>query len=87
MDARRLLDCLVCDRLATNASGRLPPALRREDPLYRKVRIALERQHPRPAGVKRGMALLESEPCAVYADYDNPDPVTGAYQLRRFYYR
>lgn len=84
VDAARLRDVMVRDRMATNASGHLPPVLVREAD---RVRLAL-RQLRRNAvtcslrGVKRGAAWLPTENALVFADYHEPHPVTGEYPLR-----
>ncbi len=81
-----LRDVMVCDRLATNASGRLPPVLYRSDKRLKAVALELEADEAtRPIkGVKRGVALLYTDRCAVYVDYQGKDPVTGEYALHRF---
>lgn len=80
-----LRDMMVCDRLASNASGKLPAALRVRDKRLKHMILRLEQNEqtrPKP-GVKRGAAILYTESCIVYADYreTNKNPVTGAYPL------
>ncbi|MEG2204319.1 MAG: DUF4080 domain-containing protein, partial [Oscillospiraceae bacterium] len=84
--AAALRDALVCDRLATDCSGRLPRCLQEPVPALGQTRAALDRepQTRRPAGTKRGLALLTTRPCAVYADYRDKNPVTGEYALREY---
>ena len=84
----KLRDNLVCDRLATDSSGVLPGFLEIKDPLLRRVKAELNNlaSSRRPDGVKRGLALIYSEACAVYVDYENKNPITGEYPLRKFYY-
>ena len=48
--------------------------------------IENEEENRRKPGIKRGFALLESEKAAVIADYENKDPVTGKYMLKKVYY-
>ena len=75
---------MVCDRLATNASGVLPAFLRVDDRRLKEVRTLLNtdpQTRARP-GVKRAVALLYSENRAVYADYIAADRVTGEYPLQ-----
>ncbi|NMA14598.1 MAG: DUF4080 domain-containing protein [Clostridia bacterium] len=83
VDQSVLRDVMVCDRLATNASGKLPPALRVYDPSQKKIIKQLEGKAfpPPPAGIRRGYALLYSEPCLVYVDYEHKNPVSGEYPL------
>lgn len=80
-----LMDRLMCDRLSTNASGRLPEALWFQDPRRKQVLTAINTaEESRPMkGVKRGFALLQAENAAVYVDYTTKDPVTGAYPLHK----
>lgn len=79
-----LRDKMVCDRLATNASGVLPAFLKVEDRRLKEVRTFLnaDPQTRVRAGVKRAVALLYSETRAVYADYIVADRVTGEYPLQ-----
>lgn len=81
VDVTMLRDCMVCDRLATNAMGKLPPVLRIEDPRLKAEIKAYEWNHERKKGVKRGYALLYGEGCLVYAEYQEKNPVTGEYEL------
>ncbi len=79
-----LRDCMVCDRLATNASGKLPASLRVADRRLKRFVKELEgdiRQNA--AGGKRGYALLYSENLLVRSDYGRRDPVTGEYPIVR----
>lgn len=77
-------DKMVCDRLATNASGVLPAFLRVDDRRLKEVRTLLntDLQTRARTGVKRAVALLYSENRAVYVDYIAPDRVTGEYPLQ-----
>ena len=63
-----LRDIMVCDRLVTNASGRLPKVLQVYDPALKKLSKKMTALC-RPPGIRRGYALLYSENCLVYADY------------------
>jgi len=74
---------MVCDRLATNSSGKLPNVLRVKDPALKSAVHLLEQSEETRSqkGVKRGVALLYSENCAVYADYREKNPITGEYPL------
>lgn len=79
-----LRDKMVCDRLATNASGVLPDFLKVDDHRLKKLRTFLNAD-PKTrvrANVKRAVALLYSEHCAVYVDYTDADRVTGEYPLQ-----
>ena len=83
-----LKDKMICDRLCSNASGKLPPVLKTQNPDIKKIRLAIEafEENRRKPGIKRGFALLESENAAVFADYENKDPVSGRYELKKVYY-
>ncbi|MCR3923062.1 MAG: B12-binding domain-containing radical SAM protein, partial [Firmicutes bacterium] len=81
-----LRDKMVCDRLSTNRSGKLPAVLRIHDQAKKRAIRELEKQEfARPAsGIKRGYALLYSEPCLVYVDYQHKNPISGEYPLFKY---
>ncbi|MBR6657633.1 MAG: DUF4080 domain-containing protein [Oscillospiraceae bacterium] len=83
-----LKDKMICDRLCSNSSGKLPEVLKVKNPEIKKIRIAIEseEENRRKPGIKRGFSLLESEKAAVFADYENKDPVTGKYVLKKVFY-
>lgn len=83
VDSGALRDKMVCDRLATNASGVLPAVLRVQDVRLKAFRTYLQQNADTraPVGVKRAAAILYSAHCAVYVDYTSADPVTGEYRL------
>lgn len=83
-----LKDRMICDRLCSNASGKLPEVLKVKNPDIKKIRLAMEAEYEnrRKPGIKRGFALLESEKAAVFADYEDKDPVSGRYALKKVYY-
>ncbi len=87
IDRTVLRDVMVCDRLTTNSSGRLPSILRIKDPALKRAINELKRNEAlRPKkGVKRGWALLYSEQCLVYVDYQNKNPITGEYPSNKLY--
>jgi hypothetical protein len=70
VDERALRDRLVCDRLATNASGTLPAALHGQ------------KAPGRLSGRRRGAAVLSAQNMLIIADYGKQDPVTGEFALR-----
>jgi len=88
IDKIQLRDAMVCDFLATNASGLLPPILEIKDSAHKKAKMFLDSdcKTRQQKGVKRGLALLYSENCAVYVDYEEKNPVTLEYQLKKFNY-
>lgn len=83
LDASAVRDKMVCDRLATNASGVLPKFLQRQDVKLKAVRTALNANPDTQSqkAVKRATAILYTENRAVYVDYTAPNPVTGEYAL------
>lgn len=83
-----LKDKMICDRLCSNSSGKLPEVLKIKNPDIKKIRLLIESEegNRRKPGTKRGFSLLESENAAVFADYENKDPVTGRYVLKKIYY-
>ena len=85
VDSQCLRDALVCDRLATNATGRLPACLQVKDPLLAKAVRALAQNPaaaPRP-GVRRGVAVLYAARQIAFVDYTQKNPVTAHYVLHR----
>ncbi len=84
IDREALRDRMVCDRLSTNASGRLPPVLRVRDPALGRAIRELEDTNRPSKGIKRGYALLYAGHRLVYADYQNRNPVSGEYPLFEF---
>ena len=85
VDSQCLRDALVCDRLATNATGRLPACLQVKDPLLAKAVRALAQNPataPRP-GVRRGVAVLYAARQIAFVDYTQKNPVTARYVLHR----
>lgn len=83
-----LRDVLVRDRLASNASGRLPLCLYREDAqLAKAVKRLVSNQATAPKpGVRRGVALLYDAKTLCCADYLpwEQNPVTGRWPLKEF---
>lgn len=88
IDPSVLKDKMICDRICSNSSGKLPAVLKVNDPNIKKIRLAIESMDNchRKEGVKRCFALLESEKAAVFADYENKDPVSGKFVLKKVYY-
>ena len=84
VDKKVLRDTMVCDRLATNPSGLLPTCLQQNETLRKQHKRLMEtdERFKRPDNIKRGTAWVNDS--LVYADYQNPHPVTGEYRLQRF---
>ena len=87
VNAAALRDAMVCDRLATNATGRLPACLQVKDAqLLAAVRRLAGNVDTAPQkGIQRGVALLYGAKEICYADYCAADknPLTGRYPLQR----
>lgn len=86
VDSDVLRDRMICDRLAAVSAAKLPPALHKKEPGLKRAILDFE-QNPEnrpPEGVRRSYAVLNSERCVVYADYENRNPVTGEFALQRF---
>ena len=77
-----LRDVMVCDRLESNATGRLPLCLHIADPALGQTVKRLAALNPPRPGVRRGVAILYTERQAVYVDYENKNPKTGRFALR-----
>ena len=85
VDKAALRDSMVCDRMATNASGKLPSSLRVSDKRLKSAALELERGFlKKTTKVGRGYALLYSENVIVRADYGEKDPVTGTYPITKY---
>lgn len=85
VDRLILRDTMVCDRLATNASGKLPPSLRITDRRLQRAVAGLTDavRLGDSAGSRHGCAILVSQDVLVCADYGRKDPVTGEYPIER----
>lgn len=79
-----LRDLLLQDRLASTLTTVLPECLKQKDARRLSVKRALDRFHPRQAGVTRAFGFLYAEDGdrVVFCDYREKDPVTGLYPLR-----
>ncbi len=82
VDKMTLRDCMVCDRMATNNSGRMPDSLKIADANLKKVKRALLLLNPPEKGTNRCVNILYSENRAVFCDYKEQNKVTGEYQLQ-----
>ena len=84
-DAEALRDALVRDRLSTNATGRLPPCLHRQDARMSGVikHLAANPATAPRQGVRRGVALLYAARAVCWVDYTphGQNPVTGRWTL------
>ena len=83
VDRIKLRDCLVCDRMATNNSGRMPDSLKIADASLKKVKKALLLFDPPEKGTNRCVNILYSTNEAVYCDYKMKHKVSGEYELKK----
>ena len=83
IDENALRDALVRDRLATNATGRLPACLHVADErLGKAVKLLAKNPLTMPKkGIKRGVAILYGAQQIVFVDYTQKNPVTSRYLL------
>ncbi len=81
LTADALRDAMLLDFISVNSSRLMPSALRRDDPLYGRVKDALSRLYPEKKGVRRAVILLASRREAAFVDYTEKDPVTHAYPV------
>ena len=82
VDAAVLRDIMVCDRLASNRTGRLPTCLQIQDPAGLKA--AAKALPPAAPGIRRGLAILYAQNRIVWADYaeDTLDVITERWPLQ-----
>lgn len=82
--ADELRDVMVCDRLATNASGKIPEALKIHDKMLKKYKAFLNssEEYRQTQKSVRGVAILYSQNKLVYVDYCLDSIVDGEYELR-----
>ena len=78
-----LRDNMVCDRLSSINTGKLPAVLHIQDKRLKQAAIALAEKHPLKAETKRGTSLLYGAKQVVYVDYTEKDPVTGHYKTNQ----
>ncbi len=83
IDKARLRDCMVCDRMATNSSGRIPDVLKIADDNLKKVKRALLLTNPPEKGTNRSVNILYSTEEAVFCDYKMQNKVSGEYELKK----
>lgn len=87
VDKEILRDKLVCDRLMTNSTGRLPPCLYKKDPQVAKARkqLCAETETAPKLHIRRGMALLYGEKAVCWVDYipEEKNYVTGRWPIHK----
>lgn len=83
VDKVQLRDCMFCDRIAGNNSGRIPEALKIPDPMLKTVKRKIMQVFPVDKGTNRSVGILYSEKAAVYCDYNEKHGISGEYTLQR----
>ncbi len=82
VQAERLRDCLVIDRLSCDNTGRIPPLLRRGDKRLKHAKAKARQK--RPGQGKLGVALLYQPFRIAVFDYTKRDAMTGRYAVEVF---
>ncbi len=76
-----LRDCMIRDRLSTNAGARIPRALFVEDAKLAKASDILAKIHPRKKGIKRGVAMLYGCDSVCFVDYSPENKQNNRYKI------
>lgn len=84
VDETKLRNAMVCDRLRTINTGRLPDCLRIPDKRLKRLAIAAKRHCGLPENSSGAAILYGEEEWIVTADYSQRAPVSGWYPLYRF---
>lgn len=82
VDADKLRDCMLFDRLATNNSGVIPKSLYRNDRRLKGVKHKLSLEYPAEKGISRSVGILYTEKKVIFCDYGKKDAVTSEYEIR-----
>ena len=81
VDAARLRDIMLCDRIEKNNSCVIPKALKISDVRLKRFSQKIDMLYPRKRNVRRSVGILYTEGKVIFADYDSPHPVTDKYTL------
>lgn len=82
IDAKRLKDVMLYDRLASNNSGVIPKSLYRADKNLKTVKHILSLELPLKKGTKRSVGILYTEKKVIFCDYGEKDTVTDEYAVK-----
>lgn len=82
VDASRLRDVMLLDRISNNNSCVIPRSIKVADARLKKYDRYLKQRFPLKAGVRRCVGILYTEGKVVFADYENMHPVTERYTVR-----
>ena len=81
VEAAKLRDAMIYDRISTNNSGVIPEKLKAADNNMKKVRNLIKEADPINSSRNRSVAILYTESKAIYCDYEYRNPVTGRYNV------
>ena len=82
IEADKLRDEMIYDRIATNNSGIIPKSLFIDDKNMKKVKHILGSSYPAEPGTNRNIAILYTKRQVIYCDYEEKDAVSGEYRLK-----
>lgn len=84
VDNKKLKDIMICERLATNSSGKLPMILRDNEHKMGGLLVALDKTeiHKRKKSVKRAAAFLQTSNEIAFVDYDKAEK-NGRYKIQK----
>ena len=84
IQASRIRDLMVYDRIASTKTTVLPSRLKQKDARFHAMKRALARRFPRPEGAARAIGFLYAgaEDQVIWCDYQDQNPVTGLYPVQ-----
>ncbi len=84
VDAHKLRDIMIYDRIEKNNSCVIPEALKIKDARLKKFSVRISKLYPQKPGVRRSVVILYTEGMVAFADYDSAHPVSGGYTVLKF---
>ena len=82
VDAMRLRDIMLYDRISNNNSCVIPRSIKVFDARLKRYDRYLKEKYPLKSGVRRSVGILYTEGKVIFADYENMHPVTELYAVR-----
>lgn len=84
----QLKDVMICERLSTNSSGKLPLVLRDNEHKMGGLLVVLDKteKYKRKKAVKRAAAFLQSTGEILFVDYDKKE-LNGRYKLNKILFK
>ena len=82
IEADKLRDEMIYDRIVTNNSGIIPKSLFIDDKRLKKVKHILGNSYPGKPGTNRNVAILYTKGQVIHCDYEEKDAVSGEYSLK-----